>query len=459
MVSTALPFISIPNQKTTVTEIPCLFSNSFLIDRFTMASSTASGRDFSGSSHSTTLSEGITRALQYTNLDESDDEKAGPDENASQLLKRKLSTKSIISTTSSFASRMQKSSVRTGVEELRIIGLGSCGSVFEIPGTELVFKKGTIQDSLLQDFQLTQKVHNEAKAVRSMLQKAFPTSTIPEIPMSHDFHTADDEHFWTDATRKQFPADHRTPQPIFTETRILPLPQSVREALIALYFDEEESIQQEARDDLENKHCLIRVYLGERESIEQQNDVYSSLRNFPLRLNMMEDLDMDISGLAEEMAIGLAVLHWQAQVNAMDTEFVLGSSATWDHEELELVDNDGKAAPPRSTNKKINFQRRKVHLWMLDFDKASSTQLTECDVDKELVPGFLGNDPYFPMPTVDEELWSEFCEAYLKASKVILRAKGVQSKDMVLPQRFLDGVVMQAKKNEEWDAEEQVVFG
>jgi Zinc finger protein len=169
---------------------------------------------------------------------------------------------------------------------------------------------------------------------------------------------------------------------------------------------------------------------------------------------MMEDLDLDILNLAAEIAIGLAILHWEAQIDGMDTEFVLGSSATWDNEPNGSED---ESSPP-DTDKVINFNRREIHLWMLDYDKATAIEMTEEDIKKKLVPGFLGNDPYYPMPTVDEELWDAFCGAYLKASDIILRAKGVDKKVRTLPQQFLDSVVEQVKKNEDWDAEENIVF-
>lgn len=62
------------------------------------------------------------------------------EETASQLLKRQFSTKLAIS------SQIQRTTDRSSSEQredLRIIGLGSCGTIFKIPGTELVFKKGT----------------------------------------------------------------------------------------------------------------------------------------------------------------------------------------------------------------------------------------------------------------------------------------------------------------------------
>ena len=422
-------------------------------------------RDFSGKNQSTTLSEGITRALDYTRLTEPTKATLPEDseEPPIQLLKRALSTKSVISNTSSFASRMQRVALQSELEreDLRIIGLGSCGTVFEIPGSELAFKKGTSESGIWRDFCLTNRVHNAVQNVRMMMQEAFPDSTIPKTPLCHNYHSADNEKFWSNNVER-FPPGRRTKQPLFTVDRILPLPQKAREGLIELYFDEDEKAQQEAKDDQDNKDCLVRIYLGERESIRQQSDVYDTLRNFPLRLNMMEDLELEVSELANEMAIGLAILHWQAQVDGMDVEFVFGSSATWDTE--HLIGYDDISAPPHMvettphTVETINFKRRALHLWMFDFDKATETELTKDDVVTKLVPAFIGNDPYYPMPQVNEELWDEFCGTYLKASEVILQGKRVNQRVRSLPRRFLDEVLMMLKKHEDWNENNNIVF-
>ena len=420
--------------------------------------SSNTGRDFSGASHSTTMSEGLSRALQYTRLTEPSTAALveESEERSNQLLKRAFSTRSVISTTSSFASRMQRAALlsESEREDLRVIGLGSCGTLFEIPGTELAFKKGTSESAIWEDFCLTNRVNKAVKVVRTMMCKAFPSSTIPKTPLCHDFHPADHETFWSDNIQR-FPVGYRTKQPLFTVDRILPLPQETREALIEEYFDDDETAQKEAKENPDNKDCLVRVYLGERESSEQQSRVYDTLRNFPLRLNMMEDLEVEVSELANEMAIGLAILHWQAQVDGMDVEFVLGSSATWDAEQPEGYDDT--SVPPH-TVEAINFKRRVVHLWMLDFDKASGIELTKHHVDTKLVPAFLGNDPYYPRPQVDNELWDEFCGTYLEASEQILRAKGVLPRVRGLPRRFLDEVLRVSREHEDWNEEDNIVF-
>ncbi|KAK0507392.1 hypothetical protein JMJ35_010430 [Cladonia borealis] len=339
-------------------------------------------------------------------------------------------------------------------ECLRTIGLGSCGTVFEIPGTELAYKKGTNEAGIWGDFCLTNKVHNAVGDVRNMMHKAFPNYILPKTPMCHAYHTTSDDEFWS-ANLQLFPESHRTKQPLFLVDKILPLPRKIREDLIKLYFDQDEAVQKEARNNEENKHCLVRVYLGERTSHSHHSQEYDTLRNFPLRVDMMEELNLDISQLAAEMAIGLATLHWEASVDGMDTEFVIGSSATWDLERPRGYDD--VKSPPHKV-KTINFKRRALHLWMLDFDKATRIELTEHDVDKKLVPAFLGNDPYYPRPQVDEELWDEFCKVYLEASEVILLRKKVKKGVKHLPQRFLDKVVRVSREHEDWNGEDNIVF-
>ena len=112
---------------------------------------------------------------------------------------------------------------------------------------------------------------------------------------------------------------------------------------------------------------------------------------------MMEDLAVEVSELANEMDIGLAIMHWQAQIDRMDVEFVLGSSATWYTERTDGYD-DYRASP--RTVKVVNLKRRAVHLWMLDLDKASRIELKEDHVDTKLVPTFLEHDSYHPRPQV-----------------------------------------------------------
>lgn len=419
-------------------------------------------QDFSGGSDPTTISAGLARALDFSNEgpnNGSSPYSATGSENPSEVLRRGLSVRSVFSKSSSFAEAMNHAKGRATkeVSEYRVIGIGTCGTVFEIPGTEFAIKKGSDTEAMWKDFLLTNRVHNAIADTREVLQDAFPETTIPKTPRCDEFYLPGQKQYWA-ANLKQFPMSHREIGAAFKVDRIPSLSKSIREALIAKYFDESDEIQEEAKNDGENKHCLIRVYLGENETERQQSTCYDSLFNFPMRLNMIEDLDMDQFALATEMAIALAVIHWQAQVDGMDTEFVLGSAAVETPRRAYTIEPCISVLPPPEDVNQLDFTNRSVHLWVLDFDKASPITLTTTDVDTKLVPAFLGNDPYYPRPDVDAELWEEFCTAYLKASQLILEGKQKEAPVMALPQRFLDQVAKTIKENEKWSPENNIVF-
>lgn len=334
----------------------------------------------------------------------------------------------------------------------RTIGLGSCGTVFELPGTTMACKKGTL--SVWTDFCLTNTMYKSLSGIRSEIQQIFPEAVIPRTPRCHSYHPIENNAFWSTAL-KRFPSEHQTRQSLFTVDRIHPLPLEIRESLIAMYFDPDNDVQQGALQDLDNGDCLVRVYLGERETARQKSEVYDTLRNFPLRLNMMEDLDLDIFGLATEMAIGLAIMHWQARIDGMDVEFVLGKSTAYESRPSDAYSDD--SITPH-TILPVVFKSRAVHLWILDFDKATRIDLTKHHVSTQLVPSFLGNDPYFPMPQIDEELWYVFCEAYLRASHIIMVNANASQTVQRLPQFFLDDVLKVLKENEDWNEQDNIVF-
>lgn len=368
-----------------------------------------------------------------------------------KVLRRTLSVRSVVS----------GNKAADEEQEYRIIGVGSCGTVFEIPGTQLAVKKGNDTKAMWNDFLLTNRIHNAIADTRELLQDAFPERTLPKSAQCSDFWLADSKGYW-DANLEKYPRSHRETGAAFQVDRIPPLSQPIREALIELYFDSNNDIRQEAKNDEDNNDCLVRIYLGENETQEQKSYCYDSLRNFPMRLNMIEDLKLDKIVLATEMAIALAVIHWEAQVDAMDAEFVLGSAAEIPPERRGrpyTTDKRSDVHPPPSEVHTLHFNKRSIHFWVLDFDKATPIKLTANDVDKKLVPAFLGNDPYYPRPDVDEELWAEFSRIYLMASKLILEKEVEKSPEIMnLPKRFLAKIAEMIKENENWDPEEQIVF-
>ena len=250
-------------------------------------------------------------------------------EDSSEILRRALSMRSVVSTSSNFAERVNKAGAPI-IEEIvgyNIIGVGSCGTVFEIPGRELAYKKGPNVEAIWKDFLNTCRVYNAILDTREVLQITYPDISIPQTPYCSKFILPSNKEYW-DTHLQRYPVSHRNPGAAIELSRILPLPRPVREALIDTFFEDNDQSKEEAKNNEDNKHCLMRVYLGESESPKQQTAAYDSLQNFPMRLNMMEELGLDVTMLAKEMAIALAIIHWQAEIDGMDTESVLGSVAT-----------------------------------------------------------------------------------------------------------------------------------
>ena len=113
---------------------------------------------------------------------------------------------------------------------------------------------------------------------------------------------------------------------------------------------------------------------------------------------MIEDLDLDASTLGTQIAIALAIIHWQAKVDGMDSEFVLGSSIATlpERQRAYAGEEDSTGLPAPREIHRLDINQRSMHLWVLDFDKASPIELTANDVVKKLVHAFLGNDPSYP---------------------------------------------------------------
>jgi hypothetical protein len=164
---------------------------------------------------------------------------------------------------------------------------------------------------------------------------------------------------------------------------------------------------QELLSNPQNKHCLARVYLGKVNQVYKQENF--SLRNFPLCLDSMQRLGLDIAGLAKSMGQAYAILQWGAGFNGDDIEFVLGTVA-------------------KDEDRASNFQQRVVQLWMLDFGQCESVNLDE---DPEVVyQRFRGalitgdNQWFIPHCVRDKTLFQQFRTGYVEAGGVILESKG-----------------------------------
>ena len=79
---------------------------------------------------------------------------------------------------------------------------------------------------------------------------------------------------------------------------------------------------------------------------------------------MVLDLDLDAFSLSREMAIALAVIHWQAEVDGMDIEFVLGSAVATASDRRKPYTTAPRTPTfpaPREVYR-LDFTKRAIHL-------------------------------------------------------------------------------------------------
>jgi hypothetical protein len=115
----------------------------------------------------------------------------------------------------------------------------------------------------------------------------------------------------------------------------------------------------------DNKHCLPRIHLGRRRFPHKERaDAQSlTLRDFPLHLDELDQLDVNAYDFAYTTGQALAVLHWKVGIDGAGLEFVLGEVLVARSEAATaLVDNLSKVGPP------IHITEGRIGLWLIDFD-------------------------------------------------------------------------------------------
>lgn len=366
-----------------------------------------------------------------TFLDETSLRSYGPE----QILNRMLSTKSYMSTTSSFATRYQDTHENNKLIAFRQIGKGQCGTVWALTGTTKVIKipnEGKL-DQLWNDCCTHKQIEEAFQQTLVALRKDI------NIPKFVEWIHPSNDLFWT-GSRFMFPKDLQ-PTYGFVSSRIFPLPLPVREAIFEAFAPKSIKANKASfLSDPENKDCLVRLYLGRR--AERPSSNMFKLRNFDMMVNELEYLRLDTAMYANMMAHTLAILHWKAKVDANDVEFVLGRSPT--------AKMPASAAELKSTNpddakflgQDLDFHHRSIGIWLLDFNQCKEFPET-ADGLKQLERSFYFNDPYYPRPISkhpnDVALWSTFKASYLEASAAIT--------DSDMPKEFITAV---EKEGERW---------
>lgn len=336
--------------------------------------------------------------------------------NPQTMLSRLLSTQTEISIDSGLAHEDEDPLQNTELRNCKNIGSGQCGTVFVFIGTNEVIKTpngASKEDVLYQDARVHARGDEAFREAPLQLRRdiAVPQFRLWIQPKTYQ---------WWDMRKDLFPPEHPTPSYGLVSERIFPLPRSVRQAIIDSFCLK--SLRASVQANPENKDCLVRLYLGKRGPGKRQQEKTFRLRNFPLLVNDLEVLKIDTTRIAEIMADALAILHWSANVDGNDVEFVIGSQPSTTRPvgpiEFQHLTKDA----PEHSEGVYNFTRCCLHVWPLDFNQCTRFEATEPSEKwlALLTKAFWFNDPYFPRPVsdnrADKALWRAFAERYIFAS-------------------------------------------
>jgi Zinc finger protein len=331
-----------------------------------------------------------------------------------------------------FAAQMQESTTDI-LQSFAEIGSGGCGKVFEQIGTTQVVKMAHHKNGdLWKDYLMHKKIEEGFDLGREI--KSYTPAKVPRA-----FHFIGADNAWWETNARRFPSNSRTPANLLLSERVMPIPKPIRDVLVSLYCPAH--LKEAQNTNSSNNACLIRVYLGERKDPPEysRQPVSFTLRNFPLDLNRMANLGLDVESLARSLADTLALMHWIVKLDAQGVEFVLGSTPIESHfhgPDYHILSKLPKNASTIQEVKGLAFHNRKVQLWMLDFNQCSPITMDKAGVD-QATQAFCINDPYFPRPDVDLELWNVFSDRYLLSSKRMVQ----DTKYDYLPALFIEKVV------------------
>lgn len=188
------------------------------------------------------------------------------------------------------------------IKEWRSLGKGNCGSVWTAGNANWVIKREDCSQTrfLWKEYYIQNRIHSALSDI--------PNAVL--IPHSLWYTSLPDT--W------HLPEPEMEACNTMCSERIPPLSRSFRDRLIDHAIPKHaESAKQLDTD------CIARVYLGKYRT--GGNAAHYSLKNLPLWLNVLQELQMPTNEYAATMGQTLALLHWAAEIDANDVEFVLGS--------------------------------------------------------------------------------------------------------------------------------------
>ncbi|KAJ3520634.1 hypothetical protein NM208_g13633 [Fusarium decemcellulare] len=178
-----------------------------------------------------------------------------------------------------------------------------------------------------------------------------PTGGIPVKVPQGVWTITDWKGFWHRCMDRLPPQDH-TDTPAFKMNLILPMPETVRRALVCLFHPHSSNslmdpvVVKEIANRAENRHCLVRPCLGMVNISRSAHEF--SLRNFDLSVRDMESLGMRVDDFARAIGEAFALLHYRSELSGGGVQFALGTSQTNEgsHKTIDLyLLGFGKCAP------------------------------------------------------------------------------------------------------------------
>jgi hypothetical protein len=372
----------------------------------------------------------------------------------------------------------------------KVIGRGTFGVVFATDGSDTAVKKTfKNSDTLAVEFEHGLAASFALTTAAPTLNYTFPEPAprIPWYQSSHGMQKPSAKDPWWIANKDRFPSTNgdNVPNGVFLFERIPPVPRPLQEILIRRFWPC--ARQQMALDDIENRDCMIRPYLQERWAYYEakgrkrlNNEQKESLRNFPAYLDDLQKMGMDCHAIARQVALGLAIGHWEAQLDMTDVEFVIAGR----HKPQLAAASRAHTVPLDAYDKREHLGNRTIspvvqelnhglpsntQMWLVDFDKCNRVQVwtdTEAEDIRKLALGICANDPYYPNPLPDTKLgWDvfiTFTNAYIAVGRHLLQraferaATSDEQLQQVLQRPALvmrkwAQIVMDAKRNNERD--------
>lgn len=110
-------------------------------------------------------------------------------------LRESFTTKMATTISSSLTKEISGTRI-THTEYFEVIGRGSAGTVFEIPGTEIALKKGSVKASIWADSQMTNLACTAVMECKRPMERYFPGISVPRVPRVKDWVKEEDMEAW-----------------------------------------------------------------------------------------------------------------------------------------------------------------------------------------------------------------------------------------------------------------------